>query len=477
MNIETERLTITEFTPGMARVVQENSTDDDNRRFVPDEVWETAEEAEETLKYLISQYGTTDGPLVYPIIVKETKDNIGYVQLCPIDNGKWEIGYHIAKKYTGNGYATEAVKAFLPVIAGQVGISEVYGICLAENKASIAVMRKCGFQNVFSGIGLYQGAEREIIKNVWKVKEERENTVKCIIDDLLYQKYLSNMEPIIPDSLIRKEDFTAMLSSELSGMHAVMLNDACPEEGFLYCDIWTDEVMHCVVPVYGYYAENEKTMVRLFQKLAESAVKDMPCDFSINLYRDDSECINAFHMMQFGTMAEKCLTKLEKTDSEAKCPANVVVLNKKEIVEKWAEIWQITEQLIEHLRKSPVFYPGKEFTESVYREFFLDESVELIAAADHDKIIGIIEWNYEGNELLDRGIRSVNVGEAFVYPEYRGTGLALRLLSAAKARAYLAGARYMWVEHGTANPNARGFWNKYFTTYQYELIRRVEKGK
>lgn len=169
MLVETERLMITEFTMDMARVVQKNSEDEDNRRFVPDEVWETVEEAEETLQFLISQYGTTDGPLVYPIIVKETKDNIGYVQLCPIDDGKWEIGYHIAKQYTGNGYATEAVNAFLPVIARQLNLSEVLGICLAENKASLAVMRKCGFENIFTGIGLYQGADREIVKKVWRV--------------------------------------------------------------------------------------------------------------------------------------------------------------------------------------------------------------------------------------------------------------------------------------------------------------------
>ena len=169
--IETERLIITEFTPDMAQVVQENSVDEDNKRFVPDEVWETKEEAEEVVKFLISQYGSFDGPLVYPIIVIATKDNIGYVQLCPIDDGKWEIGYHIAEKYTGNGYATEAVNAFLPVIAKRAGISEIYGICLAENAASLAVMRKCGFENVFTGIGLYQGAEREITKNVWRVKK------------------------------------------------------------------------------------------------------------------------------------------------------------------------------------------------------------------------------------------------------------------------------------------------------------------
>ena len=168
MLIETKRLIITEFTPNMASVVRDNSLDEDNKKFVPDEVWETVEKAEETLKFLISQYGTFNGPLVYPIIVKETKDNIGYVQLCPIDGGMWEIGYHIAKKYTGNGYATEAVKAFLPVIARQGNISEIYGTCLAENKASFAVMKKCGFQNIFTGIGLYQGTNQKIIKNVWK---------------------------------------------------------------------------------------------------------------------------------------------------------------------------------------------------------------------------------------------------------------------------------------------------------------------
>ena len=168
MMIETERLIITEFTMDMAEIVQANSADEDNRRFVPDEVWDTAEEAAETLEFLISRYGSSEGPFVYPVIVKETRDNVGYVQLCPIDNGDWEIGYHIAKKHTGKGYATEAVKAFLPVISKRVGASEVYGICLEENKASQAVMIKCGFETIFRGTGEYQGAAREIVKNIWR---------------------------------------------------------------------------------------------------------------------------------------------------------------------------------------------------------------------------------------------------------------------------------------------------------------------
>jgi len=50
MNIETDRLTITRFTMDMAEAVHLNSLDEDNRRFVPDEVFETVEEAAERVE-------------------------------------------------------------------------------------------------------------------------------------------------------------------------------------------------------------------------------------------------------------------------------------------------------------------------------------------------------------------------------------------------------------------------------------------
>ena len=165
---ETGRLIITEFTAEMAQDVHENSLDGDTRRFVPDEVFETAEEAEEVIGELMKQYGRTDGPLVYPVFTRNGNRNIGYVQLVPTENGHWEIGYHIAKKHTGNGYATEAVSAFLAEMTGRLAVREVEGICLAENTASKRVLDKCGFVPVYEGIGDYQGKQREIYKSIWK---------------------------------------------------------------------------------------------------------------------------------------------------------------------------------------------------------------------------------------------------------------------------------------------------------------------
>ncbi|SFJ02519.1 Protein N-acetyltransferase, RimJ/RimL family [Treponema bryantii] len=167
MQIKTERLTITRFSPDMAQSIYENSQDEDTRRFLPDEVYDSVEEAHEAIEFLMSRYDSADDPFVYPVITNYEGKNIGYVQLCKLDEGTWEIGYHIAKDFTGKGYATEAVKAFLPAMAKKLNIKEVYGICLAENLASVRVLEKCGFTQIYQGPGNYQGKEAQIIKVLW----------------------------------------------------------------------------------------------------------------------------------------------------------------------------------------------------------------------------------------------------------------------------------------------------------------------
>jgi len=171
MQIKTPRLTITRFSLDMAQSVYENSQDTDIRRFVPDEVYNSVEEAREAIDFLISRYNSADGPFVYPVFTNDGGKNIGYVQLCKLEleDGAWEIGYHIAKDFTGKGYATEAVKAFLPAMTQKLNIKEVYGICLAENTSSVRVLEKCGFSKIYQGLGNYQGKEAQIKKFLIKL--------------------------------------------------------------------------------------------------------------------------------------------------------------------------------------------------------------------------------------------------------------------------------------------------------------------
>ena len=168
MNIKTERLEITRSTMDMAQAVHLNSLDDDNRAFNPDEVFETLEIAEDTVGFLMSVYENGDGPLVYPVLLTDGT-NVGYVQAVPMDDGVWEIGYHIAAAFTKQGYATEAVQAFLPVIMKMLKLPSMLGVCLADNAASVKVMTRCGFEKTFEGIGNYQGESREICKFLYRL--------------------------------------------------------------------------------------------------------------------------------------------------------------------------------------------------------------------------------------------------------------------------------------------------------------------
>ena len=165
MRIETERLLITDFTPDMARAVHLGSLDENTRRFLPDEVFETEEIAAEVIADLIDCYNGTEGPFVHPMLTGG--EYAGYVQLVPIENG-WEIGYHTVKSHAGKGLATEAVRAFLPVIMDKLGLTEVAGICDAQNAASIRVMEKCGFIRTYEGDAPYHGETKPIVRMIYR---------------------------------------------------------------------------------------------------------------------------------------------------------------------------------------------------------------------------------------------------------------------------------------------------------------------
>ncbi|HOP92829.1 MAG TPA: GNAT family N-acetyltransferase [Acetivibrio thermocellus] len=115
----------------------------------------------DTLKIITDRLIITEFNVSMAEIVHE---NIGYVQAVPIGD-EWEVGYHIASKYTGNGYATEAVKAFVPLIMKRLNIKRIWGIC----RASCRVLEKCSFSLKEKCFGDYKGQNQEIYKYVYEM--------------------------------------------------------------------------------------------------------------------------------------------------------------------------------------------------------------------------------------------------------------------------------------------------------------------
>lgn len=301
----------------------------------------------------------------------------------------------------------------------------------------------------------------------------------------LYQKYVTEMNCILMKQMMTYEEFSDCYEGKLEEFDTVMMEENEELKGIMHYVCWEEnDIQYCYIPTYGYYADCEKTLISLFMKLSEQVVEDKTCEFIVRLYAHDEESIRAFHMMQFGTMSETGVRQIEekslleneimdrKTVEDA---LDIRVLSKDEVEQRWEEIWGLTEKIIEHLKSAPIFYPGDEFTEDVYREFFLDDSTEVIGAFVNGQMVGIIEWNKDEHPLGCGKKKAANVGEAYVMPEYRKSGISTALLAKAEKQAQLFGAKRLWVEHGTANPNARGFWNKYFDTFEYELVRTIKR--
>ena len=199
--IKARRLYITKFYETMAESVHTNSLDEDNKRFVPDEVFETIAEAQSVISAIVSYYSDTDAPQIYAVMLNDGQ-HIGHVQAVPISEEEWEVGYHIAKPFTGKGYATEAVNAFLPVITRHLDIQEISGITHVDNIASRRVLEKCGFVMEYEGMGQYQGKEQHICKLKFQ-KDEYE------LDDALKQKLADKNKKLISMVIERaKRDFS-----------------------------------------------------------------------------------------------------------------------------------------------------------------------------------------------------------------------------------------------------------------------------
>lgn len=135
---------------------------------------------------------------------------------------------------------------------------------------------------------------------------------------------------------------------------------------------------------------------------------------------------------------------------------------------------EVKRSLAEHLTKSPVYMEHFDFSpEFVAWKSEQRQSVHLVAR-DGDRIIGFIEATYEGENYLANHPQVRNICGAGVLPEYRGQGIMRELLARLAEHYRREGISTLGVDYETMNPNARGFWERYFVPYTRSGERRFD---
>jgi len=79
----------------------------------------------------------------YAITLKRSDDPIGMIDLRPKGH-RLEFGYVLARKYWGNGFMPEAIRAIVSASFGTKTIFRVEATCDVENKASARALEKAG---------------------------------------------------------------------------------------------------------------------------------------------------------------------------------------------------------------------------------------------------------------------------------------------------------------------------------------------
>lgn len=142
---ETDRLIVRRLMVGDAPLVFEYSQEQCTRDELPDEVFDSLEEATDRIRILSVSYECKSYPLVYAVALKESGLLIGHVSLSAIEDGKVEIGYAIATAHQRKGYATELIRPFAQWAKNNLGINAIYGIVKSSNTASWKCLEQAGF--------------------------------------------------------------------------------------------------------------------------------------------------------------------------------------------------------------------------------------------------------------------------------------------------------------------------------------------
>lgn len=233
-------------------------------------------------------------------------------------------------------------------------------------------------------------------------------------------------------------------------------------------------------PLWGYGISEGynrgKMASLLFQHASEILCKNSVGNFNITVYASDYEVIKSYVLNNFGILCTDAIRMIDMPIcQEPEGEYTYKELTKKEIDIKVDYLLELWRELVQHLRMSPTYYPGEEFTDRVFLDHIHNDGTRLFVVEENEKIIGMIDVSKDSNSFITKEEDTMNVGDLYIKQNYRGYHIAAGLLLHVNNILKKEGVKRLWVEHGTTNPTAQRFWGKYFDSFTYTLTRKIDE--
>lgn len=138
--IETNRLYMTKFSPGIAREFYELNADEEVLKYTGDQAFSSIKEAIDFLKKYTSYENHGFGR--WSVRTKGNNTWIGWCGLRKTNLGHVDLGFRLHKRFWNKGYATEASRACLQYAFETLKLDQVIARSNVNNLASIKVIKK-----------------------------------------------------------------------------------------------------------------------------------------------------------------------------------------------------------------------------------------------------------------------------------------------------------------------------------------------
>ena len=157
--IHTRRLVLRPASIADAHKIYEYAADPKISKYI---IWKPHKNIESVRVYIKGALARRKAGTEYTYVIEHevSGELMGSIS-ARISGHKSDIGYVLARKYWGSGYATEATKALIKVLMKNKSLYRIWATCDVANKASARVLQK-------SGMKLEGTLKRWMIRNVSK---------------------------------------------------------------------------------------------------------------------------------------------------------------------------------------------------------------------------------------------------------------------------------------------------------------------
>lgn len=231
-------------------------------------------------------------------------------------------------------------------------------------------------------------------------------------------------------------------------------------------------------PLYGYGIDDinrGKIMNLMFQHLALILCETYVQKFSVNIYANDVDVIKTYVMSAFAMETTEVVRNTSKMIESKETAYIYKEVQQDELGKYEGDIIELYRMLINHLRRSPIFYHCNDFLpiEDRFNDY-LSNDIRIFAVFDDESLIGIVSAEPPDCEFSVGDDEAKSLSDVIIKNSYRGQGIAAALLRFVNEEMKKSGIKRLYVTHGTINPTARNFWDNYFVNYSYLMSREID---